>query len=547
MPEINEKDFLDEIRYDIKVKDILKAKIVMTYLEEMKPEVVRAALSEIGKADINFAVHLLAEVLMDTPEEAKTYPPVKQLLISRILDDPQVLLDILRNTKEKLATRLLFIGLSGEIRLPEATPFLLKILKEEEGEKILKGAINAAGMIGIPSAAAIVADYLYVDSFELIACAISALGQIGTRSALHRLAERIGIDPDLDIMIVDIFARNQSQDALEKLNETITSHYAHVRTAGKAKLVEIGSKVVPILTNNLLHFDSDLLIHTLNVLGDIRDEAAVDPIRKLLYNEPKDPNIRFAAYEALGLLPLQKGAFSLASGLDDSESHVRAAAARAIDRNYNTVLLAGMKNLVNGSKKDAERVITTIIDTQCGKIFLSLMDDDQVKKIGISYLVKKAHPDIKSYFKNLLIKNGYEDIAEDLDATKKKAEKKRPKVFAVDDSKMILSIYRKVLHSLGYEPVLFEFPEEAVDKVKQEKPDIILTDLNMPKINGIELIRRVRKGFDKKKLPIIMVTTQNEAMDNEAADKAGVNAILHKPFTEESIGKAIASFINVRN
>jgi len=39
-----------------------------------------------------------------------------------------------------------------------------------------------------------------------------------------------------------------------------------------------------------------------------------------------------------------------------------------------------------------------------------------------------------------------------------------------------------------------------VDKVKQEKPDIILTDLNMPKIDGIELIRRVRKGFDKKKL-----------------------------------------------
>jgi len=544
MPEINEKDFLDEIRYDIKVKDILKAKIVMAYLEEMKPEVVRSALSEIGKADIKFAVHLLADVLMDTPEEAKTYPLVKQLLISRILDNPQTLLDILRDTKEKLTTRLLFIELSGEIRLPEATPFLLKILKEEEGEKILKGAINAAGMIGIPSAAAIVADYLYVDSFELIACAISALGQIGTRSALHRLAERIGIDPDLDLMIIDIFAQNQSQDALEKLNETLTSHYAHVRTAGKAKLVEVGSKAVPVLTNNLLHFDSDLLIHTLNVLGDIRDEAAVDPIRKLLYNEPKDPNIRFAAYEALGLLPLQKGAFSLASGLEDSESHVRAAAARAIDRNYNTVLLAGMKNLVNGSEKDAERVITTIIDTQCDKIFLSLMDDEQVKKTGVSYLVKKAHPDVRSYFKNLLVKNGYKDIAQELDATRKKAEKKRPKVFAVDDSKMILSIYRKVLHNLGYEPVLFEFPEEAVDKVKQEKPEIILTDLNMPKINGIELIRRVRsKGLDKKKLPIIMVTTQNEAMDNEAADKAGVNAILHKPFTEESIGKAIASFI----
>ncbi|HBN27033.1 MAG TPA: hypothetical protein DD405_06170 [Desulfobacteraceae bacterium] len=82
-------------------------------------------------------------------------------------------------------------------------------------------------------------------------------------------------------------------------------------------------------------------------------------------------------------------------------------------------------------------------DIKVKDILKAKMDDDQVKKIGISYLVKKAHPDIKSYFKNLLIKNGYEDIAEDLDATKKKAEKKRLKVFAVDDSRMILSIYRK--------------------------------------------------------------------------------------------------------
>ncbi len=543
MPEINAKDFLDEIRYDIKVKDILKAKIVMSYLDEMEIDVARSALSEISRADMDFAIPLLAELLLETSLKTNTFPLIKQLLTSKILDNPQILLDILKDKKGKQGIRLLFAELAGEIRLPEATPILLKILKEEKGEKILKGAINAAGMIGIPSAAAIVADYLYVDNFELISCAIQALGQIGTRSALHRLSERIGLDPDLDVMIIDIFASNQSQDALEKLNETLASHYAHVRTAGKAKLVEIGAKAVPFLTANLLHFDSDLLIHTLNVLGDIGDEAAVNPIRKLIHSGPEDANIRFAAYEALGLLPLRKGAFSLATGLEDNESHVRAAAARAIDRNYNTVLLAGMKNLVNGSKKDAERIIMTVIDTQCNNIFLSLIDDEQVKKIGTAYLVKKAHPDIRTHFEKLLIKNGYKDLAKKLGIKKAKTEKKKLKIFAVDDSKMILSIYRKTLHNLGYESVLFEFPEEAIASVKTEKPDFILTDLNMPRIDGIELIRQVRKLFDKKRLPIIMVTTQNESTDNEAADNAGVNTIINKPFTEEGLGKAIKSFL----
>ena len=57
----------------------------------------------------------------------------------------------------------------------------------------------------------------------------------------------------------------------------------------------------------------------------------------------------------------------------------------------------------------------------------------------------------------------------------------------------------------------------------------------MPDISGIELTRAVRMIFSKEQLPIIMVTTQNEASDNEAALAAGVNAILYKPFNEESL------------
>ena len=76
--------------------------------------------------------------------------------------------------------------------------------------------------------------------------------------------------------------------------------------------------------------------------------------------------------------------------------------------------------------------------------------------------------------------------------------------------------------------------------VKSDPPDFIFTDLNMPHINGIELIREVRRQFDKATLPIVMVTTQNETQDNEAAVEAGVNAILHKPFTAEDLGKVLA-------
>jgi CheY-like chemotaxis protein len=96
-----------------------------------------------------------------------------------------------------------------------------------------------------------------------------------------------------------------------------------------------------------------------------------------------------------------------------------------------------------------------------------------------------------------------------------------------------------VLHKLGLEPQLFEFPAKAIAKVKGERPDIILTDLNMPEISGIELTRQVRQWFSAEEMPIVMVTTQNESQDNEAALAAGVNRILNKPFTEKTIGQAL--------
>jgi len=73
-----------------------------------------------------------------------------------------------------------------------------------------------------------------------------------------------------------------------------------------------------------------LVIHSLNVLGDIGDEAAIPAIRSLLHNQPEDANVRFAAYEALGNLPVGKGAFVLAAGLEDPDSSVRAAQPRRL-------------------------------------------------------------------------------------------------------------------------------------------------------------------------------------------------------------------------
>ena len=100
---------------------------------------------------------------------------------------------------------------------------------------------------------------------------------------------------------------------------------------------------------------------------------------------------------------------------------------------------------------------------------------------------------------------------------------------------MILNIYKTTLYELGFEPVLFEFPASALEWLETERPEILLTDLNMPDINGIDLCRAIRKKFSKEQLPVVMITTQNEANDNRAALEAGINDIMYKPFTKDTL------------
>ncbi|MDY6879787.1 MAG: response regulator [Thermodesulfobacteriota bacterium] len=544
MAKINQKHFLEELRFDIRENDLLKARLVLEHLDKVDENIQRKVFVELSSATENFVIPLIAELLSLRPDFGEMFPMLKETLYSKALFGIGVFMNLLIEDSEP-GRKSVLIGIAGEMRLEESAPVLIEILNNEDDEKVLKVCIETLGKIGHLSSVSPISEYLYSWNAGLIVAAIRALAQIESPTAFQRLSEKLGVDQDLDLIILKAFASSQSPEALEKLNDTLGSHHANIRIDGKKQLIGIGTKAVPILLKNLLHHDPDLLIHTLNVLGEIGDETAVPAIGKLLYNEPKDPNVRFAAYEALGMLPVGRGAFTLAGGLEDPVANVRSAAAKAIDNNYNMVLSAGLKNIIGEGGSQAEGIIMAIIESQCNKIFLDLIDIDAFSEYATQYLKKQAHPDIHSYFSDLLRENDYNDIAERISRAGAVEAKAGIKVFAVDDSKMILSIYRSVLHNLGCESHLFEFPNEAIERVEVERPDIILTDLNMPDISGIGLTEKVRERFSKEEIPIIMVTTQNDSHDNDAAYAAGVNAIIHKPFDEDHIRSAISVYVDL--
>jgi len=543
MTVINADDFLDELRFDIEENDRLKAKLVLSKIGVVDSNIQKMALFELNRADDEFVIPLIVDLMAEYPQLSRSYSQFKEILCAKALYHPEMILSMLSQEGQG-KKRSVLVEVLGELRLDEAAAKLVEILNEDEDEETIKAVIVALGMIGEVAAATPVSEYLYSGNLVLTIAAIHSLGQMAGPEAFQHLAEKLGEDSDLDVMIFDVFLTDQSPEAISLLNDSLASHHAYQRNAAKQRLRDMGGKAVPVLLQNLHQPDPDLLVHTLNVLGEIGDESAIAPIRKLLHNHPKDANVRFAAYEALGLLPVAKGAFALAQGLSDPVQNVRAAAAGAIDHNFNSMLAAGLANLIRSGEEEAASITESILHAGCDRIFLGLVDLEVFRQCAMDFLVAHAHPDTRNHFIDLMRQNGYDDLAASIAAQAKGDAGSTLSVFAVDDSKMILNIYRGMLHNLGCEPVLFEFPAEALQTVKENPPDFIFTDLNMPHINGIELIRQIREQFDKDSLPIVMVTTQNETNDNEAALDAGVNTILQKPFTEESLEDVLFKLTN---
>ncbi len=77
----------------------------------------------------------------------------------------------------------------------------------------------------------------------------------------------------------------------------------------------------------------------------------------------------------------------------------------------------------------------------------------------------------------------------------------------------------------------------ALQELRKEKADLIVSDWNMPKMNGLELLKAVRSDQDLKDIPFIMITAEVEKENVLEAIKAGVSGYITKPFTLETVRK----------
>jgi two-component system alkaline phosphatase synthesis response regulator PhoP len=119
------------------------------------------------------------------------------------------------------------------------------------------------------------------------------------------------------------------------------------------------------------------------------------------------------------------------------------------------------------------------------------------------------------------------------------------KVLVVDDEEQIRELLREFLVDAGYEVLMAANGEEAIELAQRERPDLILLDIRMPELDGVETCVRLKTHEETRSIPVIIATAFTDTLA-EALD-AGADDFVNKPFRLEEIGLRIKSLLRVRH
>jgi chemosensory pili system protein ChpA (sensor histidine kinase/response regulator) len=116
-------------------------------------------------------------------------------------------------------------------------------------------------------------------------------------------------------------------------------------------------------------------------------------------------------------------------------------------------------------------------------------------------------------------------------------------IMVIDDSITIRKVTSRMLERNNFVVMSAKDGVDAVNQLQEQKPDLMLMDIEMPRMDGYELATHVRNNPDLKDIPIIMITSRTGQKHRQRAENIGVNKYLGKPYQESDLLGSIREFL----
>lgn len=121
------------------------------------------------------------------------------------------------------------------------------------------------------------------------------------------------------------------------------------------------------------------------------------------------------------------------------------------------------------------------------------------------------------------------------------------KVLVVDDIPLNRKLQKTYLESVGYQVIMAHDGVEALQRIGEDSPDLILLDIMMPKMNGFQVCRRLKNNDSTRFIPIILVTALNELEDKVKGIEAGADDFISKPFHKLELLARVKSLLRIKH
>lgn len=114
----------------------------------------------------------------------------------------------------------------------------------------------------------------------------------------------------------------------------------------------------------------------------------------------------------------------------------------------------------------------------------------------------------------------------------------------VDDSKVIRMMLKNALKDTGHEILEATCGQEGIDRAEECQPDLIMLDITMPDLSGIEVLEHLRTNGRNAQTPVIMLTAESDEKTVQKASALGVSGYIPKPFSIDKVMEAVSRTLN---
>lgn len=429
---------------------------------------------------------------------------------------------------------------------------LVEMLTKNNDPEALAEIIRSLATYKDPGLVPVLLPYVKHDDYAVVAWAMKALATLHDEKARDIFTALIRESDDVQgkatgcelrtAMAVENLASFHDDETIAFLIGYIHHENPSFRRVVITSLAAMGEAVLPALEKCLVSGDKDEKIMAANIVGLTGHKQGADMLVAQL-EEVSDQNLKFAMYEALGRIPSMRSVIGLSDGLAEKDELVLLAVVTGLDQQCNPGVLKVVGEAIARGDGQSAHVVNAIVTARAKNIFSALYKDGKFAGFLMKQLLACGDAEAIAIFRGVLEGMGSDQALADakrLGAGAGAATSEK-RLLAADDSKAMLFFYKGVAADLGMALVTAEDGKKAFELLQTDsKFDLLITDMNMPNMDGIELTQEIRKRPEWAALPILMATTESEKSQTERATAAGVNNFITKPFNKEDFKAKIA-------